>query len=182
MVKYTNMKESQLFIFGFVSFVFSHSLPVGGGSALKHSPLPAKNTIRRSFSNKSMTATWVLEFRFLCAAMTPSLALFFLLGLASSWSCVQGSIGDPPEPTATPGAAGCGCGNPKRAAVEDDVDGATPAGSAVKYSRGASTRDQKQEKSPVICRLQLVLQLMFILIKLSSFKLPPAHAASRRMH
>uniref|UniRef100_H2TJ14 Formylglycine-generating enzyme n=1 Tax=Takifugu rubripes TaxID=31033 RepID=H2TJ14_TAKRU len=85
------------------------------------------------------------------AAMAPSLALVFLLGLASSWSCVQGSNGDPPEPTAAPGAAGCGCGNPKRAAgVEDDVDGAAPAESAVKYSRGASRRDQKQEKSPMV--------------------------------
>ncbi|TNM89011.1 hypothetical protein fugu_005265 [Takifugu bimaculatus] len=83
--------------------------------------------------------------------MAPSLALFFLLGLASSWSCVQGSNGDPPEPTAAPGAAGCGCGNPKRAAgVEDDVDGGAPAESAVKYSRGASRRDQKQEKSPMV--------------------------------
>lgn len=107
-----------------------------------------------------MGATWVLEFRFLSPAMAHSLAWFFLLGLASSWSYVQGSNGDPPEPSAAPGAAGCGCGNPKRAAdVEGDVEGATPAESAVKYSRGASTRDQKQEKSPVICRLQLVKPL-----------------------
>lgn len=106
--------------------------------------------------------------------MAPSLALLFLLGLASSWSCVQGSSGDPPEATAAPGAAGCGCGNPRRAAdVEDGVDGATPAESAVKYSRGARTRDPKREKSPVICRLQLVLHLMFILITISSFQPPP---------
>lgn len=83
--------------------------------------------------------------------MAPSFALFLALGWASSWLCLQGSCGAQSESAAAPEAAGCGCGNLERTAVVEKLeDGTVPAEPAVKYSRGANERDEKEAKSQVI--------------------------------
>lgn len=83
--------------------------------------------------------------------MAPSFALFLALGWASSWLCLQGSCGAQSESAAAPEAAGCGCGNLERTAVVEKLeDGTVPAEPAVKYSRGANEREEKEAKSQVI--------------------------------
>lgn len=84
--------------------------------------------------------------------MVPSVTLFLALGWASSWLCLQGSCGAQSESVAAPKAAGCGCGNPERTAVVENLeDGTAPVDPALKYSRGANERAEKEAKSQVIC-------------------------------
>ncbi|CAG06727.1 unnamed protein product, partial [Tetraodon nigroviridis] len=83
--------------------------------------------------------------------MAPGFALFLALAWAGSWLSLHGCCGTQSESAAASKAAGCGCGNPERAAVVENAEpGPVPAEPAVKYSRGANGRDEKEARSPMV--------------------------------
>ena len=78
--------------------------------------------------------------------MTPRFALLFVLGFAGEGLCLQSSCGAERGPADPQGAAGCGCGIPRRgaaaaaaaAAGDPAEDRAASVDPAPKYSRAAS--------------------------------------------
>lgn len=86
------------------------------------------------------------------------LALFFFFACTSDVLCVRETCATQPEVAAPHEAAGCGCGNPKRALAGEPPEGETaPEEPTGKYSRGANERppeargDEKEVGSQVFC-------------------------------
>lgn len=68
-------------------------------------------------------------------------ASLFIFACVNTVLCLQTSCGAEQEAAAPQGAAGCGCGNARRAsfaAADPAEDGTGSSGPAAKYSRGAN--------------------------------------------
>ncbi|XP_022601083.1 sulfatase-modifying factor 1 isoform X2 [Seriola dumerili] len=85
-------------------------------------------------------------------------ALFIIFGCVNKVTCLQSSCGAEQEGAAPQGAAGCGCGNLKRAAVDPAVEhGTVSVDSAVKYSKGANERPPEAQGGERTMQSQMVL-------------------------
>lgn len=129
-----------------------YSLQTGKSYFLLHC---SQLTDHVTFAEVNVSTTWA-DFETCSARMMRCLALLFIFGCVSKVLC---SCGAQSEASAPQEAAGCGCGNLKRAAAVDSVEKRTASGNthaAAKYSRDANERqseaprDEKELQSQVI--------------------------------